>query len=287
MPDTALRPASTVLVLRDAPGGPEVFMVRRHQGNEFMAGAYVFPGGRVDAGDRDVAGDDWCDGAGTTAARLPGVPEPDAAAFFVAAARELFEEAGVLVARDPDGAFARLGDPAAHARYTAFRTDVHKGTRRFPDLIRGERLRLALDAFVPFAHWVTPPLDIRRFDTRFFLAPMPPDQRPVHDDTETTESMWIRPADAIARSERGEIVLPPPTWTSLRELEPFDSAGAALDWAAGRPVHRREPHVTDVDGERVVLLPGDPAFPGEWPDAPPKETRFLKKEGTWRAARPS
>jgi 8-oxo-dGTP pyrophosphatase MutT (NUDIX family) len=280
-----LRPASTVLVLRDAPGGPQVFMVRRHHGNEFMAGAYVFPGGRVDGADRAAAGADWCDGADAAAARLAGVPDADALAFLVAAARELFEEAGVLLARDSAGRFVELADPAAHARVTGMRTEVHRDARSFPGVLRAHGLRLALDALVPFAHWVTPPLDIRRFDTRFFLAPMPPAQRPAHDDTETTESMWVSPAEAIRLCEAGTIVLPPPTWTSLRELEGFDTTAAAFDWAARRRVVRREPLMTSADGERLVLLPGDPSCPDDWPEPPPRETRFVKTDGGWKAVR--
>ncbi len=272
-----------MLVLRDTASGPEVFMVRRHHGNEFMAGAYVFPGGRVEEGDRGVAAESWCDGMAEAVSRVPGDDPDTAAAFVVAAARELFEEAGVLVARDRRGQLVPLGDPDTHARFTAFRADVHAGARTFPDVLRAEGLRLALDAIVPFAHWVTPPADVRRFDTRFFLAPMPPDQRPAHDELETTEGRWLRPAEAIGRAMRGEIALPPPTWTSLRELEPLPSAAAALAWAARRPVVRREPKVAVVDGESMVLLPGDPLFPDGWLEAPPRETRFLKRGATWWA----
>jgi 8-oxo-dGTP pyrophosphatase MutT (NUDIX family) len=281
--DTKLRPASTVVVLRDTVDGPEVFMVRRHHGNEFMAGAYVFPGGRVDRGDRDVVSAAWCDGFGDLSARMPGMSLSEAEAFLVAAARELFEEAGVLVARDAGGRFVSLTGDNAEMHVETLRHAVHSGARAFPDVVREAGLRLALDALVPFAHWVTPPLDIRRFDTRFFLAPMPAGQRPAHDEKETTESMWIRPTDAIGRCERGDIVLPPPTWTSLRELEPFTSVAAALAWAAGRRVVGREPKVTEISGEHVVLLPGDPLFPGEWAETPPLETRFVKSGGSWRA----
>ena len=100
-------------------------------------------------------------------------------------------------------------------------------------MIEAEGLRVALDALVPFAHWLTPPIDVRRFDTRFFLTRLPPGQTPAHDDTETTHSGWVTPADALARCRRGDMSLPPPTWTTLRELEAFRTVDQLLDWARG------------------------------------------------------
>jgi hypothetical protein len=133
---------------------------------------------------------------------------------------------------------------------------------------------------VHYAHWVTPPLDIRRFDTRFFVTRVPPQQAPVHDDHEATDSVWIRPADAIAAVGRGEILLPPPTRASLRELERFTSVDAALRWAQTRTVYRREPRVTtEVDGTRRMVLPGDPSLPEPEPVA--FETRFVLADGRW------
>jgi 8-oxo-dGTP pyrophosphatase MutT (NUDIX family) len=201
-------------------------MVRRHHAVAFMAGAHVFPGGRVD--DSDYSADTtWCDGVAEARTKLPDVAPDAALAFHVAAARELFEEAGVLV-----------------------------------------------------AHWVTPPLDIRRFDTRFFVSRVPPQQAPVHDDHEATDSVWIKPADAIAAAGRGEILLPPPTRASLRELERFTSVDAALRWAQTRAVYRREPRVTtEVDGTRRMVLPGDPSLPEPEPVA--FETRFVLADGRW------
>ena len=114
--DETPRPAATVIVLRDSSAGPEVFMVRRHAGTAFR-GAHVFPGGRLDAGDRDAADERWCDGVGHAERQLPELPPAEARAFHVAAARELFEEAGVLLARDVAGRFVSLADPATHERF--------------------------------------------------------------------------------------------------------------------------------------------------------------------------
>lgn len=271
--------------MRDGAGGPELFMVRRHQDTAFMGGAYVFPGGRVDASDHD--GDDtWCDGAEGAAAQLPHLPRADAIAYHVAAVRELFEEAGVLLARDERSSFAALSDAAIRDRFNAYRHDVHDKRDTLRAIIERERLRVALDTLVHFAHWVTPPIDTRQFDTRFFVARLPPRQEPVHDDTETTHSSWLRPADAVARSLSNDIVLPPPTWTTIRELERFASVEDAIDWARTRNVVRRQPKLVVEHGVRMLLVPGDPGHPDDPGDDPPLETRFVFRDKRWHAERP-
>ena len=276
---TPIHPAATVVVLRDTPGGLEVFLVRRHQAIAFMAGAHVFPGGRVDDGDHEADGD-WCDGVAGAQHNMPGVDLKEALAFQVAAARELFEEAGVLVARTARGEFVALTADADRERFASHRADLNASRRSFHDIIAGERLRLALDALVPFAHWVTPPIDIKRFDTRFFATRVPPHQTPSHDAHEATESLWIAPRLAIAAATRDELLLPPPTWATLRELERFDSVEAALTWAATHRIERREPIVTLENGVRKIVLPGDPTMPEREPVA--YETRFVMADGRWR-----
>jgi len=279
------RPAATVVVLRDGPAGPEVFMVRRHEGTAFMGGAHVFPGGRVDAADGDAdAG--WFDGLDHAARQLEHLPRADALAYHVAATRELFEEAGVLLARHPDGDFVSLAAAADHERLKADRTRVHEGQTTLRAVIERERLRLALYALVLFAHWVTPPIDSRQFDTRFFMTRVPAHQTPAHDDRETTHSLWVRPAEAIAQAGRDEIVLPPPTWSTLREIERFESVKDALTWARARTVVRRMPKAMERDGHRMLLLPGDPLHPYPPGDDPPAETRFVLIDRRWRAERP-
>jgi 8-oxo-dGTP pyrophosphatase MutT (NUDIX family) len=261
----AARPAATVVVLRDRSGSlPEVFMVKRHQGTAFMGGAHVFPGGRVEPADAALAG--------------------GAAASPVAAARELFEEAGVLLARDARGAFVSLAGADAHARFREYRAALHDGRTSLPEILAAERLALAIDALVPFAHWVTPPVDVRRFDTRFFVTRVPPEQTPAHDEQETTESVWLTAAGALDRGRQGTIVLPPPTWTTLREIERFGSVDAVLAWAAARPIERREPRLLEQDGVKMLLLPGDPLHPDRPAEPPVAETRFIITDGGWRPA---
>jgi 8-oxo-dGTP pyrophosphatase MutT (NUDIX family) len=278
------RPASTVVVLRDAPRGPEVFMVRRHEGSAFMGGAHVFPGGRVDAADR-TADPSWCEGLDHADRQLADLAPEDARAYHVAAARELFEEAGVLLARSTDGRYVSLAGADAHERFKHDRETVHATAGSFRALLAREHLRLSIDALVLFAHWVTPPIDTRQFDTRFFLTRVPPHQTPAHDETETTHSDWIAPAAAIAQALAGDIVLPPPTWTTLRELEGFSTVDAALAWGRARRVVRRQPELVEHEGRRMLLLPGDPLYPGPAAGDPPIETRFVATDRGWRAER--
>jgi 8-oxo-dGTP pyrophosphatase MutT (NUDIX family) len=260
--------ASTVVVMRDAAAGPEVFMVRRHEQTAFMGGAFVFPGGRVDPADG------WSDGLehpGPQAADLAAVP---AAAHAAAALRELFEEAGVLLARDRSGAFVTTMDQQRRDRLESARRDVHGGLLTMREVAEREGLTLALDALVAWAWWVTPPLGTRRFDTRFFLARMPSGQTSGHDDHETIDSRWTSPAAALEADRRNEIVLPPPTWMTLRELLPFAAVDEALTFAAAHPIVRREPLVLQENGARRLQMPAAPPEAGY--------VSFMMIDGQWR-----
>ena len=279
------RPAATVVVLRDGPAGPEVFLVRRHEGMSFMGGAHVFPGGRVDASDHDGSAD-WCDGVDSAAQQLAALAPQDAIAYHVAAARELFEEAGVLLARDDGGGFISLAGAEVHERFKRYRKEVHAASASMRAIVEREHLRLALDSLVLFSHWVTPPIDTRQFDTRFFLSRVPPQQTPAHDDAETTDSVWLTAMAAMAQAQSGHIVLPPPTWTTLRELESFVTVDEAIAWARARRIVRRQPMLVEEDGRRMLLMPGDPMHPDAGGDDAPLETRFVSVEGRWRAERP-
>jgi 8-oxo-dGTP pyrophosphatase MutT (NUDIX family) len=230
----------------------------------------VFPGGRVDSD--DTADPAWCDGLDHAARSFAAMDAAEAVSYHVGAARELFEEAGILLARDRSGAFVSLAAAADHERFTAYRRDVHAHRRTLAGIAAREDLRLALDALTAFAHWVTPPVEGRRFDTRFFVARLPPGQRPAHDDTETTDSLWSTPAAAMNAAERREIVLPPPTWMTMRELEPFRTVEAVVDWAASHRSERREPRLVQENGTRVLVMPDE-------------RTQFVWTDGYWRPER--
>jgi 8-oxo-dGTP pyrophosphatase MutT (NUDIX family) len=276
--DAIIHPAATVIVMRDSLAGPEVFMVRRHHAVAFMAGAHVFPGGRVDAGDRGAT-DRSCDGVEPAQQQFEDVTLAETRAYYAAAARELFEEAGVLLARTAEGEFVRLSGDEVHARFKQYRADLHGGRRTLRDIAEAEGLRLAFDALVPLAHWVTPPVDTRRFDTRFFATRVPPHQTPAHDDTEATQSAWMTPSRAIEAAIARQIVLPPPTWATLQELQPFTCVDDALAWARARTVRRREPTLIEDNGTRMLVLPGDALNPH--PEGVPFETRFIWAEDRW------
>lgn len=226
------RAASTVVVLRPSAAGPfDVLLVRRNDRVAFMAGAFVFPGGRVD--DDDRAGRHQARFL-TDAPRFADLSPVDELPFRVAAVRELDEEAG---------------------------------------------LRVGLDDLIPIAHWVTPEIEIRRYDTRFFLTVGPQGQEARHDGGETTELLWTAPAEATARCRRGEIMLPPPTWTTLRLLERQPSLDAALEWARTHTIVRVQPGFVRTGDESVLTLPGDPSFPTIAGWEVPDETRFVLREG--------
>jgi 8-oxo-dGTP pyrophosphatase MutT (NUDIX family) len=276
-------PAATVIVLRDVAAGIQIFMVRRHTGSAFMPGADVFPGGRVDEGDREAAAERWCDGIAQAAAHLDDMHRHAAVAYHVAAVRELFEEAGILLARDRQGQFVRLDDAERQVRFRRHRREVHSGARSLREMLEAEGLRVALDALVPFAHWLTPPIDVRRFDTRFFVARMPSGQTPAHDDTETTHGAWVTPADALDRCRRGDTSLPVPTWITLRELEAFATVDHVLAWARGRRIQVCEPQLVERGERKWLVLPGDPLSSEPPREPPPAETRFELVEGRWLA----
>jgi 8-oxo-dGTP pyrophosphatase MutT (NUDIX family) len=268
-------PAATVVVLRDGPTGLEALMVQRRAGA--FGGAHVFPGGRVDPGDRQPVDAAWCAVPDVTTLQGGGT---DATAFYVAAARELFEEVGILLARDSTGG----GDFTAGdwvARVARYRRAVHSGALTLREVAGREHLRIALDELVPFAHWVTPAIEPRRFDTQFFLTSMPPGQHALHDTAETSSSRWVAPSAALDEGAAGQIALAPPTWTTLRELEPLRTVAQALGWARGRRISRREPNVLIEDGSPVLLMPGDPMHPDPDADFVASETRFRWTGERW------
>lgn len=253
-----IRDASTVLLLRDTSQGLEVFMVRRHLDSDFVGGAYVFPGGAVDPEDADP---DLVQGLDDAAAsHLLGL-EAGGLRFFVAAVREVFEEAGVLLAYDREGRWVESWDPGEIARYADYRRLLNARELTMTDVCRREGLRVAADRLALFSHWITPPGPPRRFDTRFFLAAMPDLQDSLHDDQETVDSMWVRPAEALASAERGEVQIIFPTARNLEAVGQHPTVAEALQAAWARPaVGTIVPKVVRDEGGIRVLIPGDAGY---------------------------
>ncbi|MDO9015925.1 MAG: hypothetical protein Q8S73_34855 [Deltaproteobacteria bacterium] len=270
---TAPRDAATVLVVRDSVDGPEVFFVKRSAAMRFMGGAYVFPGGRLDDEDGDPAVD--CDlDAEACALRLG---EPDgrrARALHVAALRECLEESGLLLCA------GAVGGADVDALRAAL---VPKGRPSLAALLRQHGVTLSCAALVPWSRWVTPRQETRRFDARFFVALAPADvSRALHDGSETVDSAWLTPREAIARARRAEIVLAPPTWRTLAEMVDAPDVAALLALPR-RPSAPVEPAVVAVGDTFAVLLPDDPEHPlcdvsGARAGLP---TRFVYRDGTW------
>ena len=231
-------------------------MLRRAAAAAFAAGMYVFPGGRVDDADGAATITAHCDGLDdvTASARL-GI-DGGGLAFWVAAVRECFEEAGVLLARRRDGGTVTVDD--------ADRRAVHAGELSMERLCERDGLVLDLGAIRYVAHWVTPVGESpRRFDTRFFLAASPPGQEGAHDDTELVHSMWVRPGEAIAQAEARSLLMLPPTIAVLRLIAGCSTATEALAVAdaIGAPA-RIEPRLRRDDSGRVtgIALPDDPDY---------------------------
>lgn len=258
-----LRPASTVMLLRDAPLDIEVFMMQRTTTAAFASGMYVFPGGRVDDVDGAAELDELCDGlTDAEASDLLRLPK-GGLAYWVAAIRESFEEAGVLLARDEKGSFVNLQEPDRKERFSRARNAVHDGSLLLADFCRQEGLRLAVDTIRYVSHWITPVGEKRRFDTRFFVAVAPSGQDPLHDDMETIASLWVTPNDALGRASRGELAMIPPTVSNLQFLAPYrttlDAVAAAQSIGIPTPIlpKLRYDSVGRVVG---IVFPDDPQY---------------------------
>ena len=256
-----VRDAATVMLVRDGTDGVEVLMLRRNLNSDFVGGAYVFPGGGVDAGDGATEVEALCVGrTDTDASAMLGI-DGGGLAFWVAAIRESFEEAGLLLAVDDAGEMVRFDDPAVNDRFAEHRRAVDGGERARIEVARAEGIRLATDRIHYFSRWITPLGAPRRYDTRFFIAHPPEWQDPVHDDREVIENVWIRPVDALARHERGEFELIFPTVRSLEALGRFSTAEQIVAHAA--TIGRIEPVLPTIEegvGGLRILLPGDGAY---------------------------
>ena len=246
---TPPRDAATVVMLRDAPEGLEVFLLQRHGASDVLGGAYVFPGGKIDAADAElIAQLDQPVAALQAALGEAQTPADLAASCYVAALREAFEESGVL--------FAHGAAAAQVARATALLREGHG----FAELLTQLGLQLATRDMLPWSRWITPRMPSvsnKRFDTRFFVAAVPPDQKPRHDDVEATASLWIAPRTALQQYWEGRISLAPPQIMSLGHLARHRSVASVLQEARQRRPPLILPEPFDQDGVRVLTYPGD------------------------------
>jgi 8-oxo-dGTP pyrophosphatase MutT (NUDIX family) len=246
------RDAATVALLREGPGGPEVYLLRRVRGMAFAGGMHVFPGGAVDPDDAlaDLA---WAGPPAAEWAAAFGCEEPLARALVCAAVRETFEESGVLLAGpSADELLADVSTDEWEAERAALEAREHS----LSELLRRRSLVLRADLLRPLAHWITPEVEPKRFDTRFFLAEMPAGQACRAVGGEADQRVWVRPPDAL---EQGLVMLPP-TVAVLEDLARHSDVGGAL--AAARTITPVMPRlVVGADDEVAFLLPGDPGYP--------------------------
>ncbi|MEM1347597.1 MAG: NUDIX hydrolase [Myxococcota bacterium] len=284
--------ASTVIVLRDTSSGVEVFLLRRARTSSFMPDVYVYPGGRLDPEDCTPE----------AAARVRGLtPEearrrlgedllgPTALGLFLAGVRETFEEAGILLARrsDEDHLIDLTSDPDIARRFATHRDRLHAYELSMSAFAEAEDLIFDLGDVHEFSRWITPLFEPRRFDARFFVAIAPEHQRPLHDDAETTDSVWLSPARAVRMYQDGELELAPPTLATLAQLSGFATSAAVVAHAAQHTPAICLPHFTERDSAMTLMLPGDPDYPHDdvrYPGAttPTHDiTAMVMDEGRW------
>jgi 8-oxo-dGTP pyrophosphatase MutT (NUDIX family) len=251
-PPVVPKQAATVILIRDGATGPEVFLLRRVLAMAFAGGMTVFPGGGVDPRDAD-ASVAWTGPAPDWWADRFGCDRSLARALVCAAVRETFEESGVLLAgADPDSVVA---DTTA---YADARAGLVNRKLSLAEFLTANHLILRADLLRPWANWLTPEAEIRRYDTRFFLAELPAGQHADGSTTEADHAAWQRPADALTDWRDGRCGLLPPTWVTLSDLAELDSVAAAM--AAPRQIDKIMPKVVREDGLIRVVLPGDPSY---------------------------
>ncbi len=240
-----VRLASTVMLLRDASGGLEVFMVQRHRRAGFLPQAWVFPGGRVDPGDRGLVGHPRVHGGEQLSDRF-AVPLDQAVAHAVAGIRETFEEAGVWLGS------GRLPE--------ALRGPLNDGEVALADALAEHDATLPLDGLAAWSWWVTPEAEPKRYDTRFLAVALPPDSAPVHDDLEVVDSRWVCPRAVLEAGDQAGFPLAPPTWWTLRELAAYPDVASAL--ASERvPSLPIQPTMSFVEEGVDLELPPIPGLP--------------------------
>lgn len=261
-PPAPALPSSTVLLLRDDRGAFEVFMVQRHHQIDFASSALVFPGGKVDAADRDPALRARCDGADRF--------DDETFAVRVSAVRETFEECGVLLARR-SGATELLPESEVRPLETQYRADLVAGRVTLCAIAEAHDLELAVDALVPFAHWITPEFMPKRFDTHFYLVPAPRDQVAAHDGEESVDSVWIAPSEAVAdaKARRRPIIFP--TLRNLIKLARSANVAEAIERARREPVVTVLPTVGKSAHGAVIQIPAEADY--DITEAPLDEAR--------------
>jgi 8-oxo-dGTP pyrophosphatase MutT (NUDIX family) len=251
------RPSASVILARDGAHGLQVFMVRRHARSPVAPSAYVFPGGTLRADDLHFGPEPDRETLTRVLSERADTPVPrdQAPAFYVSALRELFEEAGVLLVRDAYGRGVAVDrrDSVLQERLESTRLALQAHQLSFARVLAEWGWQPAFDLLVPFSHWVTPRLLAARFDTRFFVAEMPPRQAALHDTIETSEGVWLTPEQALADEYHTVYA----TAQHLRRLSAFGSVNDLLAFAREKPIRTVSPRVVEGAEGLDVFLPPD------------------------------
>jgi 8-oxo-dGTP pyrophosphatase MutT (NUDIX family) len=222
------------------------------------------------------------------------LPPDESFAHWVAGIRELFEEAGVLLAYDQSENPFLLKNPAERKRFFNYRNLLQKDQLTICQLVQEERILLALDQLHYYAHWITPEARSERFDTRFFLARHPVGQEASYDQKETTAEVWLTPKEALEENIRGKVILSPPTLKTLEDLSRFRNIGEVFNSLKKNEIRPILPVLTKISGNPLLIFPWDPEYEifqgGEIPvhidhgrPSQPDDntTRLILKEGRW------
>lgn len=246
------RPSSTVILVRAGAHDPELFMVRRHADSSFGA-AYAFPGGVVDSDDTAVH--EYCTGLSLLEADSHLGVKANGLDLYTAAIRELFEEAGVMLAN-----IEQLDEDLSKVR-----DGLNDGSESWADFVVRNELELLCDKLHYVSHWITPQVAEKRYSTRFFLAEIPPGQEASHCGGELTESRWITAHDMLEVERGGEVELHFPTIKTLESVARHKTLGTLVEWARSCVqwgVTTMLPAVIMRNGETDIVLPGDKDYPG-------------------------
>jgi 8-oxo-dGTP pyrophosphatase MutT (NUDIX family) len=290
--------AATVILLRDKEAeGLEVFLLKRHEKSSFMGGNFVYPGGRVDRDDGSLESCSLSKGITFEEAQkiLRGTFSPEESfAHWIAAIRELFEEAGILLAYDQSGNLFQFKNRDEKEKFSNYRVLLQKGGITICQIAQEEKLLFALDQLHYYAHWITPEARSERFDTRFFLARYPLGQEASHDQKETTAGIWITPRKALEENLKGEAILSPPTLKTLEDLSRFKTIDEVFTSLRNREFQPILPILTKISSGPIIIFPWDPEYEifqkGEIPvhldHGQPSQpgdntTRLILKEGIW------
>ena len=253
------RHASTVVLLRDGRDGMQAYLLRRTQTMAFAAGMYVFPGGSVDPRDETLSDEAWAGPPPAAWAQLLSADEALTKALVCAAVRETFEESGVMLAGA--GADDVVADTTGDD-WEADRAALVDRSLSFAAMLDRRGLVLRADLLRPWAHWITPEIEPKRYDTRFFVAALPTGQRTRDVGGEADRVAWVRPSDALAAAQSGEMGMLPPTAFTLSEIAAYDDVDAVLAAGTARDVKPVLPKVVVDDDEQArLLLPHDEGYP--------------------------